>query len=335
MVVRIVRLSPYDMKGRPILKKPLLALAVAVIVLPAFAQSSGWTREWPNTDFSKKSVDFGEIMSGGPGKDGIPALASVEVVSVSDVDFSEREPVVTVEIDGADPRAYPIRYLTWHEIANDELGGIPIAVTFCPLCNSALVFDRRLDGQVLEFGVSGKLRNSDMVMFDRQTDSWWQQFTGEGIVGEMTGKQLVIIASWMGSLGEFRERNPNGEVMVELARCNRQYGANPYAGYDSSRRPFLYDSSDPPHGIAPLSRVIHVGNRAWPLQRLQETEEIIEAGVRIVWRSGMASALGSRRIADAKDIGSIRVCDAVTGEDVVHAVSFDAFAPDGEWMLGK
>ncbi|MGE4609930.1 MAG: DUF3179 domain-containing protein [Paracoccaceae bacterium] len=327
----------HNTKGILMLNKIMLTLAAAAIALPAFAQSPGWTRDWPNTDFSKTSVDFNEIMSGGPGKDGIPALASIEVVFVSEVEFSEREPVVTVKMDGVIPRAYPIRYLTWHEIANDELGGIPIAVTFCPLCNSALVFDRRLDGQVLEFGVSGKLRNSDMVMFDRQTDSWWQQLTGEGIVGEMTGKQLTPIVSWTESLGEFRERNPNGEVMAQPARYNRQYGANPYAGYDSSRRPFLYDGSDPPHGIAPLSRVIHVGNRAWPLQRLQEAREIIEAGVRIGWRTGMASALGARRIADAKDIGSIRVYDAATGEDVVHEVTFafafDAFAPDGEWML--
>ena len=221
-------------------------------------------------------------MSGGPPKDGIPALSSVEVVPVAEVEFSEREPVVTVEIDGVVPRAYPIRYLTWHEIANDELGGVPLAVTFCPLCNSALVFDRRVDGRVLEFGVSGKLRNSDMVMFDRQTESWWQQFTGEGIVGVMNGKQLTSVVSWMESLGEFRERNPDGEVMAEPTNYNRSYGANPYAGYESSARPFLYDGEDPPHGIKPLSRVIRVGNRAWPLERLQTRcvevvgEEMIE-----------------------------------------------------------
>ena len=320
-------------------RRAALTATLIAFALPALAQTASWTREWPDTDFANTSVDFDEIMSGGPPKDGIPALASVEVVPVSEVEFSEREPVVTVEIDGAIPRAYPIRYLTWHEIANDELGGIPLAVTFCPLCNSALVFDRRLDGQVLEFGVSGKLRNSDMVMFDRQTESWWQQFTGEGIVGVMNGKKLTPVVSWMESLGEFRERNPDGEVMAEPTNYNRSYGANPYAGYDSSAQPFLYQGENPPHGIEPLSRVIRVGNRAWPLERLQEAEEITEAGVRIVWRAGMASALGSRIIADAKDIGSIRVFDATSGADVVHEVSFafafHAFAPDGEWMLGN
>jgi len=320
-------------------RRAALTATLIAFALPALAQTASWTREWPDTDFANTSVDFDEITSGGPPKDGIPALASVEVVPVSEVEFSEREPVVTVEIDGAIPRAYPIRYLTWHEIANDELGGIPLAVTFCPLCNSALVFDRRLDGQVLEFGVTGKLRNSDMVMFDRQTESWWQQFTGEGIVGDLNGKQLISIVSWMESLGEFRERNPKGEVMAEPVNHSRSYGVNPYAGYENSARPFLYSGDNPPHGIEPLSRVIRVGNRAWPLERLQEAEEITEAGLRIVWRAGMASALGSYRIADSKDIGSIRVFDATGGADVVHEVSFafafHAFAPDGEWMLGN
>ncbi len=314
-----------------------IAFLIAAFAMPALAQAPFWENEWPNTDFSKTSVNFVEIMSGGPPKDGIPALSSVEVIPVSDVTIPENEPVMTVEIDGAVPRAYPIRYLTWHEIANDTLGGIPIAVTFCPLCNSAIVFDRRLDGRVLEFGVSGKLRHSDMIMFDRQTESWWQQFTGEGIVGELNGKQLTQVVAWMESLGEFRERNPEGEVMAQPVGYNRQYGANPYAGYDKGQ-PFLYNGENPPHGINALARVIRVGNRAWPLERLQEVEELEEAGVRIVWRSGMASALGARRIADARDIGSIRVYDAA-GNDVVHEVtfafSFHAFAPDGEWMLGN
>ncbi|PCJ75491.1 MAG: hypothetical protein COA53_06215 [Rhodobacteraceae bacterium] len=320
-------------------RKILLTLMLSAITLPAFAQSSSLIRGWPDTDFTNTSVDLGGIMSGGPGKDGIPALSSVDLVPVVDVEFSEREPVLTVEMDGVAPRAYPIRYLTWHEIANDVIGDVPVAVTFCPLCNSALVFDRRLDGQVLDFGVSGNLMASNMVMFDRQTESWWLQFTGEGIVGDMTGKQLTQVVSWMESLGEFRARNPNGEVMDQPTNFRRQYGANPYAGYDQSAQPFLYRGENPPFGISPLARVVTVGNRAWPLERLSEAEEITEAGVRIVWKSGMASALGARRISDARDIGSIRVFDAVTGEDVIHdvafAFAFHAFEPDGEWMLGN
>ncbi|MEK6216054.1 MAG: DUF3179 domain-containing protein, partial [Boseongicola sp.] len=299
-----------------------LIAVFAVALLPLLASAAdvpaSWKRAWPQTDFSRISVDPSEVFSGGPPKDGIPAITGPEMIAASaESALDPREPVMVLELDGQPARAYPVRYLMWHEIVNDVAGDVPIAVTFCPLCNSGLIFDRRLDGQVLEFGVSGKLRNSDMVMFDRQTDSWWQQFTGEGIVGVMTGKQLTPVVSWMESLGEFRERNPDGEVMAEPANYNRQYGANPYAGYDQSARPFLYRGENPPFGIEPLSRVIRVGSRAWPLERLQDLEEITEAGVRIVWQSGMASALDARRIADARNIGSIRVFDAASGEDVL------------------
>ena len=112
---------------------------------------------------------------------------------VSEVkNLTDTEPVVGRIINGK-ARAYPLRILTWHEIVNDGLGSVPVIVTYCPLCNSAIIFDRRLDGKVLDFGTTGKLRHSDMVMYDRQTENWWQQFLGQGIVGEMTGKRLKTI----------------------------------------------------------------------------------------------------------------------------------------------
>ena len=140
---------------------------------------------------------------------------------------------------GVPARAYPLRYLTWHEIVNDTVAGVPVAVTFCPLCNTALVFDRRVEGAVLTFGVSGNLRHSDMVMFDRETESWWQQATGQGIVGEHAGTTLVPLVSWVESWESFREAHPDGVVMAQPGSA-RPYGRNPYVGYDSSARPFLF-----------------------------------------------------------------------------------------------
>ncbi len=315
-----------------------IVAAAALFVTTASAQVQFWQNEWPITDFSKTSVDFNEIMSGGPPKDGIPALASVSFVAVSDHEIPLREPVIAVEIDGQVARAYPLRYLTWHEIANDVIGDIPVAVTFCPLCNSGIVFDRRLNGRTLNFGVSGKLRFSDMVMFDRETESWWQQFTGEAIVGDLLGQHLDVVISWTESMEEFATRNPQGLVMAEPTNVSRSYGANPYAGYDRAARPFLYNGEEPPFGIEPLSRVIRVGNKAWPLERLVTVETLEEAGIRIVWTSGMASALDTRRISDGRNIGSIRVFDAAGNpveHEVVFAFAFHAFAPDGEWMLGN
>ena len=314
-----------------------LALVVAMGGGAALADPNFWKHEWPETDFSRTSVaNWSEILSGGPPKDGIPALSDPDFIPVTrESRIAGREPVITVEIDGQTPRAYPIRYLTWHEIVNDRIGNLPVAVTFCPLCNSALTFDRRVKGRVLTFGVSGKLRKSDMVMYDRETQSWWQQALGQGIVGEMNGVELRMIASWMESWDQFKARNPQGLVMARPDHT-RDYGRNPYVRYDSAKRPFLYSGERPPHGIEPLARVVRVGARAWPMERLRRAGEISEAGVVISWVAGQASALDAGQIAQGKEVGTIRVRDGA-GRDVAHdvmfAFAFHAFWPKGKWML--
>ena len=318
--------------------KPLLAAAAVslTLALPVSANPEFWAYEWPNTDFEQTSVEnWKEILSGGPPKDGIPALSDPQFIRVDQESrIEDREPVISVEIAGAEPRAYPIRYLTWHEIVNDTVGGVPVAVTFCPLCNSGMTFDRRAGGKVLTFGVSGKLRNSDMVMYDRETESWWQQAVGLGIVGDMNGVELTQLPTWMESWAEFKARNPDGLVMAEPA-FRRQYGSNPYVSYDSSHRPFLYNGEMPPHGIPPLARVVRVGDRAWPVSRLAKAGEVSEAGLTISWAGGQASALDSRSIGAGKDVGTIRV--RKNGKDVPHdvmfAFAFHAFFPSGNWML--
>lgn len=304
---------------------------------PGWSNPQFWAREWPETNFDKTSVKaWGQILSGGPPKDGIPALSDPQFLWVADeTRIGDAEPVITVEIGSATPRTYPIRYLTWHEIVNDTVEGLPVAVTFCPLCNSGLTFDRRVNGRVLTFGVSGKLRNSDMIMYDRETQSWWQQAIGEAIVGDLTGARLKQLPTWMESWAEFKARNPDGLVMAQPS-FNRAYGRNPYRGYDSSARPFLYDGALPPHGINPLARVVRVGNRAWPLDRFQGSDTLREAGLVLSWAPGQASALDTPRLANGKDVGSIRVRDTSGADlphDVMFAFAFHAFWPDGIWML--
>jgi hypothetical protein len=315
----------------------LAALVAALMSGPLAADPAFWAQEWPRTDFTRHSVDLTEILSGGPPKDGIPAVDEPTFRPArEETAIGDREPVLTVEL-GGEVRAYPIRYLMWHEIANDTVGGVPVAVTFCPLCNTAMVFDRRVQGRTLDFGVSGKLRASDMVMYDRQTESWWQQALGEGIVGELTGVQLTQLPAMMESWAQFRARHPDGLVMAQPG-WPRQYGANPYAGYDSLDRPFLYDGEDPPHGISPLARVVRVGTRAWPLDRLRQAGRLEEAGVVLTWQEGQASALDSGNIAQGQEVGTVRVTDA-QGRPVVHdmpfAFAFHAFHPQGDWMLGN
>ncbi len=318
----------------------LLSLCLMLLLgSAALADPSFWKHVWPKTDFTNTSVNnWREILSGGPGKDGIPALSDPQFVDAAgETRIGAEEAVIVLEMEGARARAYPLRYLTWHEIVNDKVGGVPVAVTFCPLCNSAITFDRRVQGKVLEFGVSGMLRNSDMVMYDRQTESWWQQAIGQGIVGEMNGVSLATLPSWMESWESFRARRPDGIVMAEPTH-SRPYGQNPYVGYDSSARPFLYSGEMPPHGVDALQRVVRVGDRAWVLTRLAEAGEIREAGLVLSWKAGQASALDSSSVAAGRDVGNVRVRDAV-GKDVAHdvmfAFAFHAFWPEGEWMLGE
>lgn len=316
----------------------VLIAALSLAASPVHANPAQWQPEWPDTNFAKTSVpDWAKILSGGPPKDGIMALTDPSFIAAKDeARIGAREPVITVEIDGAAPRAYPLRYLTWHEIVNDSVGGVPIAVTFCPLCNSGITFDRRTPHGTLVFGVSGKLRQSDMVMYDQQSHSWWQQAQGIAIVGDLTGTHLKTLPTWLESWAEFTARNPGGLVM-DQPPFQRDYGRNPYVGYDSSARPFLYRGENPPHGIDPLMRVVRVGARAWPLSRLAGVGILTEADLTISWQSGQASALDTGRIAIGKDVGSIRVRDG-QGRDVTHdvmfAFAFHAFWPTGMWMLG-
>jgi hypothetical protein len=317
----------------------VLGLAPAVMAQPEGRVPSFWVSEWPETDFSVSSVAaWSEIVSGGPPRDGIPSIDDPSFHRVAgETELEPREPVITLELEGEIPRAYPIRYLTWHEIVNDEVGGIPVAVTFCPLCNSGITFDRRTQAGVLEFGVSGKLRHSDMIMYDRETGSWWQQAVGEAIVGDLTGMHLATLPSWMESWELYAQRNPDGLVMAQPTGFARDYGANPYVRYDSSDRPFLYNGEMPPHGIGPLERVVRVGDRAWPMVRLSREGRIEEAGVVLTWQAGQASALDSRVIAEGRDVGNVRVRDAAGADlahDVLFAFAYHAFWPDGAWMLG-
>lgn len=318
-----------------------IALISAFLCAASIAAASPefWRHEWPDTDFSTTNVGrWSEIISGGPGKDGIPALSDPQFIRAGQArGIGGREPVITLELGGQTPRAYPIRYLTWHEIVNDVVGGVPVAVTFCPLCNSGVSFDRRVRGRTLSFGVSGKLRNSDMIMYDHQTQSWWQQAIGTGIVGDMTGVALKQLPSWMESWAQFRARNPNGLVMAEPP-WPRAYGRNPYVSYDSSHRPFLFSGQMPPHGVPALARVVRVGSRAWPVSRLRDAGQVQEAGLVITWAAGQASALDTATIDKGKDVGTIRVRDT-RGRDVAHdvmfAFAFHAFFPKGRWMLGN
>ncbi|MBM3942715.1 MAG: DUF3179 domain-containing protein [SAR202 cluster bacterium] len=256
-----------------------------------------------------------EIIGGGPGKDGIPAIDQPDFVPVPEADqwLDNREPVLVVDI-GGDARAYPLQILIWHEIVNDQVGGQPITVTYCPLCNTGLVFDARIsDGQVLEFGVSGNLRHSDLVMYDRTTESWWQQATGTAIVGELAGYKLEPVPATLVSWKEFKTARPGGKVLSKDTGYLRPYGSNPYQGYDTGK-PFLFQG--PADNRLPAAeRVVTVtlGKQdvAFPFSLLKAKGAVsytLDAGPVVVFhKPGTASALDDSSIAQGRDVGAAAV----------------------------
>jgi hypothetical protein len=310
-------------------------VTVSVVALQAAAAPRSWTLEWPRTDFTRFSVPLEEVRSGGPPKDGIPAIDQPVFVGIEQArDLLSRDPVIGLTING-ESKAYPLRILTWHEIVNDTLGGVPVAVTYCPLCNAAIVFERRVDGRDLDFGTTGKLRHSDLVMYDRQTESWWQQFSGEAIVGQMTGKRLKMVPSRLESFARFRTRAPNGRVLVPSQPDSRPYGRNPYVGYDASAAPAFF--SGPLHDKVPaMAYVVAVGEKAWTLELLRKKDRIQAGNLELSWQAGNASALDASEIAKGRDIGNVvaqrRNPDGAL-EDVVYDVTFAfvfyAFRPEG------
>ena len=272
---------------------------------------------WDQTDFCQHSVPLSEFESGGPPPDGIQPIDNPSFVEQESGDewLGADWPVIAFEHED-EARAYPLAILLLHEIVNDEIGGKPVAITYCPLCNAAIVFDRQVDGEVLDFGTTGNLRTSDLVMYDRQTQSWWQQLTGEAVVGDLTGTQLEFLSSRTISWEDFKERFPDGKVLSRDSGIDRYrdlYGQNPYPGLDSgSTSPFGVTADD---RLEPMERVVAVELEeqpvAYPFSQLQQirvlNDEIGETPIVVFWQSGVKSAVDSRMIENSRDVGSTAV----------------------------
>ncbi|MGE0688514.1 MAG: DUF3179 domain-containing protein [Dehalococcoidia bacterium] len=265
----------------------------------------------------------------------MPALSSPKFLGVSEVGFlADNEPVIAF-VSGEEARAYPLQILIWHEIVNDVVDGKPVTITFCPLCNTAVAFDRVVAGEELEFRVSGLLRNSDLIMYDVQTESWWQQATGEGIVGRYTGFELeslpVTIIAWE----DFKAAFPDGVVLSRDTGYQRDYGSNPYVGYDDiDSSPFLFKGT-PDGRLAAMERVatVRAGNEvvAYPYSRL-ETARVVHdriggEPVVVLFKPGTLSVLDSAAISQSEEVGSAAVFSAIVdGRELSFRADGDTFA---------
>ena len=274
--------------------------------------------EW-STDFSRHSVPLDEFIGGGPPRDGIPSIDDPKFVSTGEADqwLAEGEPLAVLEV-GGETRLYPIQILVWHEIVNDEVGGVPVAVTYCPLCNSTVAFERTVDGDVLDFGTTGRLRKSDLVMYDRQTESWWQQLTAEAVVGEYTGTDLEVVPTGILSWREARRTYPEAPVLSRDTGADRDYGSSPYPGYDDpDSDPFLLEEEA--DGRLPAkTRVtaIETGDTSavvYPLERISAeaplNDRVGGRPVVVFHDPGVVSVLDQAGISSSREVGASAVFD--------------------------
>ncbi len=273
-----------------------------------------------------------------------PGFVSVEE---ADAWLADVEPVILIEAGGV-AKAYPIQILMWHEIVNDTVGGVPLSITFCPLCNTAIAYERTLDGQILDFGTTGRLRYSNLIMYDRQTETWWQQASGQAIAGELTGSQLVFYPAAILSWNDFQQTYPQGEVLSRDTGLGRPYGQNPYAGYDDiNKPPFLYDGPTTPDELLPMARVLTVDLNgetvAYPYDLLEETgvinDEVGEQPIAVFWQSGTASALDTGAIAQGRDVGTAAAFSRKANGEVLNFINQDGKIVDSNgkgWnILGR
>lgn len=217
-------------------------------------------------DLSPSAVPADEIRPGGPPRDGIPALSDPAVVPARDAPWQDDDLVLALE-QGGEARAYPIAILDWHELVNDTLGGAPILVTYCPLCGTGLVFDRRVEGKKRSFGVSGLLYQSDVLFYDRETDSLWSQIHSRAVTGPALGTRLRMLRSEMALWGEWKRAHPDTTVLSRETGHRRDYNRSPYAGYATSDRllfPAKFDSRYSPKMPTIGLRLVGGPARAYP-----------------------------------------------------------------------
>jgi hypothetical protein len=281
---------------------------LSVLAKPLFQD----IEDWEKTDFSRATVDLRDMIEGGPGKDGIQSIDKPKFISINAAEkwLDAREPVVVFS-RGDQSKAYPLQILMYHEIVNDQLADQEISVTYCPLCNAAMVFSRRHKGELLDFGASGKVYTSNLVMYDRQSESWWLQFTGEGVVGKYAGDSLILLPSQIVSFEHFKNAYPAGEVLSRKTGFNKKYGINPYTQYDSRALPVAWFFRKPVDNRLPaMERVLGVVNddsaAAFPFSYLNKVPllqtKVAGMDVLVISKPGMASSVDMRKISESKDV---------------------------------
>ena len=289
---------------------------------------AGWATNW-----AVRTVELSEFAFSGQERDGHPSIDRPVVSEVGAVEgaYAKSAPVVVVALNG-EARAYPLDILIWHDLVNDLVGGVPVVVSYCALCDSVAVADRRVDGRTVEFGSSGLLRRGNLVLYDRASESLWQQLGGEAIVGDMVGARLVALAAPVISWGEFKDGFPDGTVVTRETGVVREYGTTPYVRYDTLLRPPSFFTEEEDDRLAAFERVLSVrfdeGAVSYPFGSLAAERVVQEvrdgAAVVALWSPGASSALDTAVVDAGRDVGS---AGAFLAEVDGRALTF---SPSGE-----
>jgi hypothetical protein len=304
----------------------LTAPALVVLVAAAVAAESG-----PNGfDLRHATIPLDEILRGGPPRDGIPSIDAprFEPVAAADAYLRDDDLVLSLVRDG-DARAYPVRILDHHEIVNDDVGGTPVLVSYCPLCGTGMVFRRTVQGRTLSFGVSGLLYQSDVLMYDRETESLWSQLGRRAISGDLAGRALELLPSRMLRWRGWKREHPEGRVLSRQTGQRRDYARTPYARYERSPDtmfPVPTHRDDLPaktwvYGIVAKGRA--KAYREAGLSGRELSDKV--GGLELLLRYDPASL-------------ALRIVDAASGEEIPHTRAYwfawQAFHPETELYVG-
>lgn len=318
------------------MKRSLLSIAAfSIVVLAACGQPAADSAETPEvaetgsqfpttSDGRKYIVHPSKIRSGGPPQDGIPSIDDPEFVSAAEADqWIGDDELVLALIHEGEKRVYPFQIMVWHEIVNDTVAGDPLLVTYCPLCGSGIAYERVIDGEPVEFGTTGRLYNSNLVMYDRKTDTWWTQIGGQAIVGERTGEELTAVSIDTVVWGDWKDAHPNSEVLSRDTGHNRPYGNDPYGTYyDDTYLMFPVENED--NRMHPKTVVFGIEvNGEFKAYRERDVEA----------RESFEDTVGGVRIrVERDDAGIVTFTNLETGEDIVKERDFwfawYAFHPD-------
>ena len=318
--------------------EPIPATTTTDATIPANLDGPSALYDISNPGPPTPLVDPEAIISGGPPPDGIPPIDSPQFVSVSEADewLDDQEGVVYLTV-GTETHAYPVQILIWHEVVNDVVAGVPVSVTYCPLCNSAVSYERTIGVHVTTFGTSGRLYASALVMYDRLTESLWTHYDGRAVAGVLTGHELVRIPSPLLAWSDLKQSFPDALVLDRDATGhNRRYGSNPYVGYDDPDGfPFLFNGTADDRARA-MQRVVGVEldgeSTAWPLDSIsggsaKATHGFVgDVEVVIFWKSGQVSAVEGGGVGSGRDVGSVGVYSPfVAGSALTFVARGDGF----------